>query len=141
MLGCMRPTVRDLPRCRFPMRSRRLARRADAAPDAPAVRGAKARSFYVYYRIAADSVAARDRIGALLADVEARTGVRGTLLARSDDPTTWMETYAPVTRATVFKRVLAALVQEHGVATLTTDGRRHVEEFGPLPAPPGRAKR
>jgi hypothetical protein len=34
-----------------------------------------------------------DRIRALLAEVESRTGIRGTLSARSDDPTTWMEIF------------------------------------------------
>jgi Domain of unknown function (DUF4936) len=100
----------------------------------------KATSFYVYYRVAADSTAARKRIRAMLADIEARTGVMGTLLVRSDDPTTWMETYAPVARAAMFRRVLATLAQEHGAGALTTDGRRHVEEFAPLPLLRRRAK-
>ncbi len=104
------------------------------------MRRRKATNFYVYYRIAADSVSARKRIGELLADIEARTGISGTLLARSDDPTTWMETYAPVTRTAAFRRVLGALAREHGAEALTTDGRRHVEEFAPLPPLPRRPK-
>ena len=100
----------------------------------------RATSFYVYYRIATDSAGAR-RIGALLADVEARTGVRGTLLARSDDPTTWMETYAPVTRAASFRRVLATLAQEHEATALTTDGQRHVEAVRAAAAAAGATRR
>ena len=80
---------------------------------------ANATSFYVYYRIAADSMSARKRVFALFADIEARTGIRGTLLARSDDPTTWMETYGPVTRAASFRRLLATLALAHEAATLT----------------------
>jgi hypothetical protein len=96
-------------------------------------------SFYVYYRIAADTRAARDRIGALIEDVAARTGVRGSLSARSDDPTTWMEHYASVVRPASFRRTLASLAQVHGAPALTKDGVRHVEEFAPLP-PLGRRK-
>lgn len=97
------------------------------------MRRSNATSFYVYYRIAADSAAARQRVAALIKDIEARTGIRGSLLARSDDPTTWMETYGPVTRAASFRRVLATRALAHEAATLTRDGQRHVEEFGSLP--------
>ena len=89
----------------------------------------RATYFYVYYRIVADTAAARERIGALMADVEVRTGVAGTLLARCDDPSTWMEMYAPVTRAATFRRLLAMLARKHEVTALTPDGRRHVEQF------------
>ena len=102
------------------------------------MRRPKTTSLYVYYRVAADSTGARKRIRALLADIETRTGIRGALLARSDDPTTWMETYAPVTRATAFRRLLDQLAEEHEAAALTTDGQRHVEAFGALPPLPMR---
>ena len=90
-------------------------------------------SLYVYYRIAADTRAAREQIGALIDDVAARTGIRGSLSARSDDPTTWMEHYASVARPASFRRTLATLAQAHGALVLTRDGVRHVEEFAPLP--------
>lgn len=89
----------------------------------------RATYFYVYYRIVADTAAARERIGALMSDVEARTGIAGTLLARCDDPSTWMEVYAPVTRAATFRRVLAMLVKKHQLTALTSDGGRHMEQF------------
>jgi len=105
------------------------------------VRRSKTASIHVYYRVAADSTGARNRIRALLADVETRTGIRGTLLARSDDPTTWMETYTPVARAAAFRRVLDQLAREHEAAMLTTDGQRHVEAFAALPSLPTRRGR
>lgn len=104
------------------------------------MRRPKTTSFYVYYRVVADSPSARARIRALLADVETRTGIRGTLSARSDDPTTWMETYASVSRAASFRRTLAALAAKHGVLAVTPDGKRHLEEFSPLPSLPRRGK-
>ena len=94
---------------------------------------ASRRHFYVYYRIVADTSAGRARIGALMADVEARTGVRGALFARSDDPSTWMETYGPVTGAAAFARLLASLARKHDATALTADGKRHVEQFAALP--------
>jgi hypothetical protein len=98
----------------------------------PAVRPRRA-SFYVYYRIATDTRAAREQIGALIDDVAARTGIRGSLSARSDDPATWMEHYPSVPRPAEFRNVLATVAQAHGALALTQDGVRHVEEFAPLP--------
>lgn len=91
--------------------------------------------FYVWYRVGADPVAAREAIGALLADVEARSGVAGRLLARCDDPSTWMEVYEPVARAGAFARTLAACVRRHGATRVAVDGRRHCECFAAPPAP------
>jgi hypothetical protein len=88
---------------------------------------------YVYYRVAADSPAARATIATLLAEVEARTGVAGRLLARCDDPRTWMEVYEPVTDAPAFTRHLAALAHRHRAAAVAHDGKRHVERFAVLP--------
>jgi hypothetical protein len=97
------------------------------------VRARHAVHFYVYYRIVADTSAGRARIRALMADVEARTGVRGALLARSDDPSTWMETYGPVAAAAKFARLLATLARMHDATALAVDGKRHVEQFAALP--------
>ena len=95
---------------------------------------------YVYYRVAADTALARARIHALIAEVEARTGVQGSLLARYDDPSMWMEIYTPVARAASFRRTLAALATKHGAALLAQDGQRQVETFGALPPLPGRTR-
>ena len=101
---------------------------------------AKPTHFYVYYRIAADTLVARRRIGALMAEIEARTGVAGTLHARCDDASTWMETYAPTAGAATFRRILAAMVKKHDAVALTADGRRHIEQFAALKPLPRRAK-
>jgi hypothetical protein len=104
------------------------------------VRRSRATSFYVYYRIAADTREARERVEALIEDVAARTGVRGNLSARTDDPTTWMELYAPVEGPASFRRVLASVAHAHNALALTVDGTRHVEQFAPLPPLPKRRK-
>ncbi len=96
---------------------------------------------YVYYRVAEDTVAVRDRAAAWLAAVAAATGIRGTLLARCDDPATWMEVYEPVGHAGEFLHRLEALARSHDAAALARDGRRHVECFAPLPRMPGMAPR
>ena len=104
------------------------------------MRRSQATSFYVYYRIAADTREARQRIAALIEDVAGRTGVRGSLSARSDDPTTWMELYASVARPASFRRVLTRIADTHRAAALTVDGVRHVEQFASLPPLPRRRK-
>ena len=91
---------------------------------------------YVYYRVAGDTASARAAAGALIAAVEAKTGVAGRLLARCDDPATWMEVYAPIANRAAFSRTLAALVRRLRVADIAADGVRHTEWFGP---PPGAA--
>jgi hypothetical protein len=101
----------------------------NAVADAPS-------HFYVYYRIIADTAAARATIGELMADVEARTGVPGRLLARSDDPSTWMEIYEPIGNPGAFARTLATCVRKCAAAALAADGIRTVERFaaiGPYP--------
>lgn len=104
------------------------------------MRRSQATTFYVYYRVASDTRGARQCIGALIDDVAARTGVRGSLSARSDDPTTWMESYASVARPASFRRALASVAQAHDALALTVDGARHIEQFAPLPPLPRRRK-
>jgi hypothetical protein len=84
---------------------------------------------YVYYRLTGNPAAARAAVAALLADVEARTGVGGRLLERRGPPRTWLEVYEPVERPAAFLRVLAAAVRRHGVAAHAADSRRVIERF------------
>jgi hypothetical protein len=93
---------------------------------------APAGGVYVYYRVASDDAGARSAIGALLAAVDAETGVAGRLMARCDDPATWMEVYEPVADAAAFARRLDDLAQRHRATAITGDGRRHAECFAPL---------
>ena len=97
--------------------------------------------FYVYYRVAADTAATRATIRALLSEVETRTGIAGRLLARCDDPSTWMEVYESVPKAAMFVRELAALVKKHNATTVAVNGERHVERFAAPPPLPRRVKR
>lgn len=88
---------------------------------------------YVYYRVVADTADARAAVAGLLGAVEAKTGVTGRLLARCDDPATWMEVYEPVANPAAFARTLDAMVRRLGLAAVAADGVRHTECFGPLP--------
>jgi hypothetical protein len=90
------------------------------------------RHLYIYYRIAADAVAARSAIERLMADVEASTGVKGRLLARCDDASTWMEVYEAIADVDAFSQTLSTLVERHAAIALTKDGRRHTECFAPM---------
>lgn len=87
--------------------------------------------FYVWYTLTEPPAGAARVVADLLAAVEDETGVAGRILARRDDPTTWMEIYENIADAAAFERALAALVKRHGVARIC-GGARHVERFGAL---------
>jgi hypothetical protein len=89
---------------------------------------------YVYYRVVADSAAAREAMDAFLAAVAGETGVAGRLLARYDDAATWREVYAPVADAGAFARRLGQLAMAHRIDRFAVDGVRHTECFAPLAA-------
>jgi len=97
------------------------------------------RHVYVYYRVVADRSTAHQAVGALLEAVEAKTGIAGRLLARCDDPQTWMEVYEPVDDVARFTDALQALVSHHRVLDIAADRVRHTECFAPAisvgPAP------
>jgi len=103
--------------------------RADGWPER-AVTGLT--HFYVWYTVRGDLRAAVEAVGALFDAIEARTGVTGRLLARRDEPATWMEVYEGVDDAGGFGRTLDALAAKHGVLAFIEDGRRHTERFAAL---------
>lgn len=91
----------------------------------------------MYYRVAGDESDALRAIAAMVATVEARTGVTGRLLKRCDDPKTWMEVYAPVADVDRFRAFLHECAQQQGVAQHAQDGKRQLECFTAV-ASPGR---
>ena len=91
--------------------------------------------YYVWYTVAADRAAALAAVSALLAAVEDATGVAGRVLARREDPSTWMEIYENVTDTAAFDRALGALARRHGVDRIAA--ARHVERFAALTDIPG----
>ena len=91
--------------------------------------------YYVWYLVDVDRAAALAAVGALLAAVEDATGIAGRVLARRDEPGTWMEIYENVADTAAFERTLAALVKEHAIGKLA--GARHVERFAALTDIPG----
>ena len=88
--------------------------------------------FYVWYAVRGDLREAVTAVHALLDAVESRTGVAGRLLARRDEPSTWMEVYENVDDAGGFGRLLDRLAAEHGVLPFVEGGRRHTERFAAL---------
>jgi Domain of unknown function (DUF4936) len=84
-------------------------------------------AYYVYYRIPGDAQAsARDLAAAVLAGVERRSGVRGRIARRRDDPLTWMEIYEGVVDAAAFERAL-----DEAEADWPSTCARHRECFTP----------
>jgi uncharacterized protein DUF4936 len=90
--------------------------------------------YYIYYRVASGQAERAKRvIEALQDDMFARTGVRGRLLHRRDDPATWMEIYEGISDEQVFDIALAAAVERCGFSGVLAAGSRRVsEKFGPL---------
>ncbi len=85
--------------------------------------------YYVWYRVQGSHADAQRAIAALQDDVAARTAIRGRVLVRRDDPTTWMEIYEGVAAPTVFERELTAAVARNDAASIAHDGARHLEAF------------
>jgi hypothetical protein len=80
-------------------------------------------NYYVYYKVTPERVQElRARIDALLKAIEAQCGVRGRLMHRRDDPSTYMEVYEDVKNESAFE----ALLEREG-ATISVP--RHVERF------------
>lgn len=89
-------------------------------------------NYYVYYRVALDQAErAKGVVAALQDDVLRRTGVRGRLMHRRDDPATWMEIYEAIPDEQAFDRSLAAAVEECGFSSVLAAGSQRVTEvFG-----------
>ena len=92
---------------------------------------------YIYYRVAAThEAAARRAVQAMLAEIEATTGIRGQASCKTMEPLLWMEVYRGVGDGEAFVSLLTGLSARHGLdACLEDNQRRHVEEFVPLNPP------
>ena len=79
--------------------------------------------YYVYYKLpGGDTASARPQVQAVLAGVEAATGIRGRWMRRRDEATTHMEVYENVRDEAAFEAALAHEGARLGVP-------RHVERF------------
>jgi uncharacterized protein DUF4936 len=87
--------------------------------------------YYVYYKVPRENAsAARAVIDKLQRELAAATGVRGRLLRRRDDETTWMEIYEDVRDAAALEGALDELARRHGIDALLVPGSaRHREVF------------
>ena len=90
-------------------------------------------SYYIYYKVPRENAAAaRAAVETLQRDLAAATGVRGRLLRRRDDETTWMEIYEDVEDGAKLEAALDELARRHGVAALLSPGGRRREVFREL---------
>ena len=91
--------------------------------------------YYIYYRVAAGRESeARAAVSAMQAQIHARTGIAGQLLARRDDPSTWMEIYGPVSDEPGFAAALADALAAAGLDRVLAPGSHRVTEvFAELP--------
>lgn len=86
-------------------------------------------NYYVYYRVAPDQAErASGVVAALQNDVLAQTGVRGRLMHRRDDPSTWMEIYEGISDEHAFDASLAAAVERCGFSGVLAAGSKRITE-------------
>jgi hypothetical protein len=85
--------------------------------------------YYVWYRVCGATHVARATVDRLQDDVAARTGVRGRLLARVDEPRTWMEIYENVADAQAFDDALDEAIAANRANAIAEAGTRHTERF------------
>ncbi len=85
--------------------------------------------YYVWYRVQGELPSARSTVDRLQRDLAVRTGTRGRLLARADDPRTWMEIYENVQDEKAFDDALAAVVAAADAQAIAVGGTRNTERF------------
>ena len=86
-------------------------------------------SLFVYFKCPADADVVAP-VGAMQNHLARECGVRGRLMRRRDDPTTWMEIYEDIGDFDRFEAHLAAAVARHRIEALLRPGeRRHAERF------------
>lgn len=88
-------------------------------------------SYYVYYRVdAAQTTACAQAAAAVMQAVHAKTGLRGRLLKKRNEPLLWMEIYEGVSDEAAFEWELAEAVAQAGLLRfLQPGGGRHTECF------------
>jgi hypothetical protein len=89
-------------------------------------------NYYIYYRVdAAKTGPCAVAVEFLLDAVQRKTGVRGRVLKKRNEPQLWMEIYEGVTDEAGFEWELAEAVTASGInGMLQTGSARHTECFG-----------
>ena len=91
------------------------------------------RIYFIYYKVdLAKAEAALPAIHAALDDIERACGLRGRLMRRTDEPSTWMEVYDRVENPEALERAVDAAVAKHELQRFLKPGtRRMFEKFEP----------
>lgn len=89
-------------------------------------------SYYIYYRVDAGKAGAcAVAVEFLLDAMQRRTGIRGRMLKKRNEPLLWMEIYEGVEDEAKFEWELAEALAASGIGKLLQDGSsRHNECFG-----------
>lgn len=88
-------------------------------------------SYYIYYRVEpVHAAACGEAVGKLLDAVQHRTGIRGRVLKKRNEPLLWMEIYEHVADEAKFEWELAEAVAAAQIQPLLQAGsQRHTECF------------
>jgi hypothetical protein len=85
--------------------------------------------YYVYYRVTQPQQAGV-AVRGMQSELLVRSGVRGRLLTKRDEPGLWMEVYEGVNDATAFEAELDSLIAAMKLEGFLAPGsRRHTECF------------
>jgi hypothetical protein len=85
-------------------------------------------SYFIWYRVLQDDHDTETAIRSMMSRLACRSGIGGRLLKKRDSAGLWMETYADVTDAAGFERLLQQAVDEFDVE-MFIDGERCTECF------------
>ncbi len=81
-------------------------------------------TYCVWYRVTDDGPDTETVLRRMMARLACRTGIRGELMKKRDEPRLWMELYQGVTDAHGFESCLAQAADEYDVAMFVADARR-----------------
>ena len=92
-------------------------------------------SIFIYYRVAArDWHETETLVRSMQARLACRTGIRGRLLKKQQEPGLWMEIYESVPQTAKFERHLAEVEAEFDI-DMFLESPRHREIFDADPLP------
>ncbi|GGY10580.1 DUF4936 family protein [Paludibacterium paludis] len=83
------------------------------------------RNVYIYYRLTGIDSPDAETLKAMQAWLAEHGGVRGRLMRKCDDATTWMEVYEGIADQEAFAAALSDALRRHGIGK---EGR-HIEWF------------
>lgn len=81
-------------------------------------------TYCIWYRVTDDGPEAEAALRGMMARLACRTGVRGQLMKKRDEPRLWLELYQGVVDADAFETQLTEVAATYDVDMFVADARR-----------------